>query len=77
MRLADMWHQEHGMSPSTIAALLHRDKSTLTRYLVMQRERKPDGRPRAFTEEQIDRMVKKLEEMILAANQEYRVTAQM
>ena len=77
MRLADMWFHDDGMSPSEIAELLHRDKSTLTRYLVMRRERKIDGRPRAFTEEEIDRMVKKLEDMIIVAKQEYRVTAAM
>ena len=74
VRLAKMWYDQDGMAPSTIAALLHRDKSTLTRLLVMERERKQDGRPRKFTEKQIDRIVAKLEEMIIEANQQYRVT---
>ena len=72
--MATMWYNEDGMKPSAIAALLHRDKSTLTRFLVMQRERKQDGRPKKFTEKQIDRIVEKLEEMIIEANQQYRVT---
>ena len=42
----------------------------------MQYERKPGGRPREFAEEEIDKMAKKLEAMILAASQGYRVTAQ-
>ena len=74
MRLAKMWFQEDGMMPSEIAKLLHRNKSTLTRFLVMQRERKQDGRPRALTEKQVYHIVEKLEEMIIEANQEYRVT---
>ena len=43
----------------------------------MQYEKKPDGRPREFAEEEIDKMAKKLEAIILAASQEYRVTAKM
>ena len=35
----------------------------------MQYEKKPDGRPREFAEEEIDKMAKKLEAMILAASQ--------
>ena len=42
----------------------------------MQYARKPDGRPCEFADEEIDKMAKKLEEMILVASQEYRVTAQ-
>ena len=42
----------------------------------MQYARKLDGRPCEFADEEIDKMAKKLEEMILAASQEYRVTAQ-
>ena len=37
-----MWYEEDGMSPNAIAALLHRDKSILTRHLVMRREKKTD-----------------------------------
>ena len=43
----------------------------------MQYERKPDSRPRELAEEEINKMAKKLEEMILAASQEYRLTAKM
>ena len=74
-RLAKMWYNDGGKSPSEIAALLHRDKSSLTRLLDAELERRPDGRLKAFTETQVDAMVKKLEDMILEANQEHRVTA--
>ena len=54
---------------------MHRDKSSLTRLLDAELERRPDGRPKSFTETQVDAMEKKLEDMILEANQEHRVTA--
>ena len=76
IRLAKMWFHDDDMAPSEIAELLHRDKSTLTRLLCQELERKKDGRPRALKDEQIDFMVKKLEAMILKANNEYRVTCE-
>lgn len=39
MRLAKMWFTEDEMSPSEIADLLRRDRSTMTRLLVQQKER--------------------------------------
>lgn len=72
-----MWFQEDGYSPLEIAELLHRDKSTCTRLLCLEVERKQDGRPRAFTEKEIDAIVDKLEAMIIKANKEYRVTVEM
>ena len=77
IRLANMWFHDDGKAPSAIAELLHRDKSTLSRLLVLTRERKTDGHPRAFTEDQIGRIIQKLEEMVLKANKEWRVTADM
>ena len=43
----------------------------------MQYERKPDSRPRELAEEEINELAKKLEEMTLAASQEYRLIAKM
>ena len=77
IRLAKMWYHEDDYAPSEIASLLHRDKSTLTRLLCAEQERKQDGRPPAFTEKQVDKMVETLEAMILKANKEYRVTGEM
>ena len=68
IRLAHMWCDSDGKRPSEIAALLHRDKLTVTLQLVLQRERRQDGRPKASTEAQVDAMVKKLEDLILKAN---------
>ena len=45
MRLAKLWYTEDDMEPSEIAALLRRAKSTMTRLLVMQKERQTRGRP--------------------------------
>ena len=39
-RLAGMWYLENGMGPSEVAGRLRRDKSTLTRVLVTNKERK-------------------------------------
>ena len=72
-----MWYEDDGMWPSEIAELLHRDKSTLTRLLVKKGPRKKDGRPPSLTEDQIDRLTEKLEEMIKKANGEWPVTADM
>ena len=77
MRLAGMWYTLDQTTPSEIATLLRRDKSTLTRYLVMRRAKKLDGRLPAFSEAKIDRIVHTLERMVAQANQEYRVTAAM
>ena len=77
IRLAKMWFHEDGKEPSEIAALLRRDKSTFTRLLCQELERKKDGRPRALTEAQIDRMVETMEDMIIKANNEYRITVSM
>ena len=38
IRLARLWHDEDGMEPSEVAALLRRDKSTMTRLHVMQKD---------------------------------------
>ena len=44
--LAKMWYEEDDMTPSEIADLLRRDKSTITRHVVKGLIRKRDGRPR-------------------------------
>ncbi len=38
VRLARLWLKEDDMEPSEIAALLRRDKSTMTRLLVMEKD---------------------------------------
>ena len=69
-----MWNHEDDYTPFEIAETLHRNKSTLTRLLCQEVERKKDGRPRALTDDQIDFMVKTLEALIHKAKNEYRVT---
>ncbi len=53
IRLAKKWYGQD-VSPSAIAERLGRTKSTLTRLLVKQVARKPQGRPEALTEAQVD-----------------------
>ena len=57
IRLARMWYEVDGKSPKAIADLLHRDKSTMTRLLVKQLERK-DSHPPALSEVQKDALEK-------------------
>jgi hypothetical protein len=45
IRVARMWHTEDHMEPCEIAGLLRRDTSTMTRLLVLRKERQQQGRP--------------------------------
>ena len=40
VRLARLWYKEDEVDPSEVAELLRRDKSTMARLLVMEKERK-------------------------------------
>jgi hypothetical protein len=73
MRLAKTWYEEDDKNPSEIAKLLHRDKSTLTRLLVMQTPRKPDGRKPDLSKEKVAMLVKLLDKLVLKANAKYEV----
>ena len=53
-RLAKMWYEEDDMTPSEIADLLRRDKSTITRHVVKGLIRKRDGRPRMLSDADVD-----------------------
>ena len=77
IRLAKLWHEEDGMEPSEIASLLRRDKSTMTRLLVKKQVRKKGGRPVSLSDEDIDRLVETLDNMIVAADRKYEVTVEM
>ena len=77
IRLATMWHEEDGMDPSEIAGLLRRDKSTMTRLLVMRKERKKAGRPISLDDKAVDALVATLDRMIVTADREYEVTVDM
>ena len=54
LRLAKMCYEEDDMTPSEIAELLRRDKSTITRHVVKGLIRKRDGRPRMLSEDDVD-----------------------
>ena len=74
IRLAKMWHKEDGMDPSEIGELLRRDKSTMTRLLVKQLERKKDGRPQLLDTAAVDELVAHLDHMVVTADGKYEVT---
>lgn len=77
IRLAKMWYDEDDMAPADIAKLLRRDKSTITRLLVKKVERKSRGQPKALSDTEIDRLVKVLTRLVVKADGEYEVTAEM
>ena len=76
-RLATKWYCTDGKSPSEIAGLLGRDKSTLTRLLVKQTTRKKQGRPPVLTEADIDFLERRLHDLIVKSMGRYHVTASM
>ena len=64
------------MSPKTIAALLRRDKSTLTRFLVKKHVGKGRGRLKLLPPVAVAGLVAQLEQLIRAADGRYEVTPQ-
>lgn len=77
IRLATQWFEEKKLSPKTIADWLDRDKATMTRLLVKQVPRKKQGPKALLPEAAVDRLERRLDEMIVAANARYHVTATM
>ena len=77
IRLAQLWHAEDDMEPSEIASLLRRDKSTMTRLLVMGEERKKDGRPALLDDAAVDKLVALLDHMVVEADGAHEVTVDM
>ena len=49
-----MWYDQDEKSPSEIATLLHRDKSTLTRLLVKKEKKESRGRKIALSDKAVD-----------------------
>ena len=77
IRLARMWHTEDHMEPCEIAGLLRRDTSTMTRLLVLQKERQQQGRPVALDGAAVDKMIVLLDHMLVVAGGRYEVTVDM
>ena len=73
-RLALLWYTEDRMSPKSIAALLRRDKSTLTRFLVKKHVGKGRGRLKLLSPADVADLVARLEQLILEADRQYEVT---
>ena len=65
------------MEPSEVAALLRRDKSTMTRLLVMEKERKKEGRPTILDEGAVDKLIALLDCTVVVADAQYEVTVDM
>ena len=65
VRFAKLWYAENGLEPSEIVALLRRDKSTMTRPLVMEKERNTDGRPAILDTVAIDKLLALLDYMVV------------
>ena len=76
-RLIKMWHKEDQKPPSEIAALLHRDKSTITRHLRVKKSICKQGRQSELSKEQVDRLIAKAEQYIKQAQGRHRITYQL
>jgi len=55
------------MEPCEIAGLLRRDTSTMTRLLLLQNERKQDGRPVALDGAAVDKLIVLLDHMVVVS----------
>ena len=75
--LAKKWYVEDSESPREIARRLGRSKSTLTRLLIQRKARQRQGRKMALGNAAVDKLQKKLEDMIVKADGKYEVTAGM
>ena len=73
-RLAMQWFEE-GVGPSEIAARLGRDKSTVTRHCVKRLPRLQQGRPANLNDAQVDFLIRRLHQLVVAAKGRYHVTA--
>lgn len=76
LRLASEWYAA-GESCSEIADKLGRNKSAITRLLVKQVERRPQGRPRLITNAKLAFLKRKLKELVQKADAHYTVTVTM
>ena len=73
-----MWFHEDGETADEIAERLRRDPTAIRRFLKHgQIEASRNGRPRALSEEQIDRLVKLVKAEVKKAGTEYPVTAEL
>ena len=77
VHLAKKWYVEDGESTATIAERLGRDQSTITRLLVQRKVRKAQGRPPVLTTVVVDRLEKRLNDMIIKADGKCEVTVAM
>ena len=77
VRLERLWYKEDGMDQVEIAELLRRDKSTMTRLLVMGKKRKPQGRPAILDDAAFDNLVALLDYMVVQADANHEVTVDM
>ena len=57
-------YHEKDMSPKDIAHIYDRDRSTITRILFIRKKPKKAGRKPCLSKEQVDNLVKRLDEMV-------------
>lgn len=77
IRLAQEWYTNEDMLPSAIAENLHRDKSSITRLIKNNFQKKDTGRKQMLSEAQVANLINVLERLIKKANGEYEVTWHM
>ena len=74
MRLMRMWYKEDDKTPTEIAKLLHRSKSSVTRHLFIKSVPDTQGPKSKLTETQIKSLVTKTRQYIKQAAGRYRIT---
>ena len=77
IRLMSMWYNKDGKTPSEIARLLRRSKSSVTRHLFIKSAAGKQGRKAILTEKQVDALVTKMKQYVKQAAGRYRVTYDM
>jgi transposase len=77
IRLAKKWYEEDNLAPSDIADRLGRNKSNVTRLLVLQAPRKKQGAPKKLTKAKVDFLVNRLDELVVKADCKYTVTVKL
>ena len=76
IHLAKRWYNQDHVAPSVIAARLGRDKSVMTRLLVLRAGRKQQGRPKKLSTAKVDFLQRRLHQLIVKADGKRTVTIQ-
>ena len=77
MGIVRQMHFEQGFSRTSIASILQRSSSSVSRLLAQKKAPKPVGRPRALTKSKLDRVCALLDKMVDEAGGDHEITLAM